>query len=502
VDLSPPFRALTAVTVLLAVHSAAYSQEQTIVSIQKGEIEFEYEGASPLAILRAHLRAADEDLARKYAAELLGTLTTNPALEGCCPKTGAVRIIFAAHDPAGAPVIARVVLGLDPITASLTGLSGERRPIDDLFITEDGRSSLKTIVRSVAEEDPLLAHGGEVFKTAFGGLILASSTAIPSRPTVMEVKAAAVLPPAGQNLLLKQTAEWSTDPELELGLVASTAPPKPRVYIQWRRTVLPHPRGTVTMTDYLTVDDPVQQLMGTARDLQTSLVANPSSGACAKPLADRVVGELSTAAESADCLPGAGADACVKKLREAFKTAFQGVTPTTGCETVHFQTARMFERLAGQLPSSMTTTTILKNVPRSRWSVGLGTALLFGAKIDPEHPKVQIQNGAIAVSALPRLSSMAVVNWHPFPFRPRAVGMDGGRERVRAFGSLAFAPNFAVGGGLGFGVTRQVALNAGGMFILADTAAASRIEEKVKESVPFDARWIRTFFIGASFRLK
>jgi hypothetical protein len=126
VDLSPPFRALTAVTVLLAVHSAAYSQEQTIVSIQKGEIEFEYEGASPLAILRAHLRAADEDLARKYAAELLGTLTTNPALEGCCPKTGAVRIIFAAHDPAGAPVIARVVLGLDPITASLTGLSGER----------------------------------------------------------------------------------------------------------------------------------------------------------------------------------------------------------------------------------------------------------------------------------------------------------------------------------------------------------------------------------------
>jgi len=80
--------------------------------------------------------------------------------------------------------------------------------------------------------------------------------------------------------------------------------------------------------------------------------------------------------------------------------------------------------------------------------------------------------------------------------------MGGWHERFRVVGAVALAPSLGFGAGIGFGLTKQVALNAGGIMVMADTASASRIGEKVTTSVPFDVGWIPAVFVGASVRLK
>jgi hypothetical protein len=108
-------------------------------------------------------------------------------------------------------------------------------------------------------------------------------------------------------------------------------------------------------------------------------------------------------------------------------------------------------------PLTLNPTVTYRNTPLRRWTYGL---LAGGVAWSKARDRAKVESNVLSADPLPPTLTMAIVNVHPKPYdesRPRMSS----EERLRFFGGTVLTPGFGVGAGVGVGLVRGFAVNAG-----------------------------------------
>jgi hypothetical protein len=192
---------------------------------------------------------------------------------------------------------------------------------------------------------------------------------------------------------------------------------------------------------------------------------------------------------------------CVKRLKSALADALETAKTDDRC------TADQARDVVGAFQSDLqldmfkaSGSTAIVNQPLQRYSFGIATGYIAAISSDPSRPRVQIQNGKIAVNPLSRSLALGVVNLPLWGYDRTAPEMTR-RERLRPFVAMAFAPYFGAAAGFSCAVNRYLAANIGFARLWYDAPKdGERIDQPpVDKSAPFTLAVSNAIFVAAAY---
>jgi hypothetical protein len=463
--------------------------------VVRAEIELE----TPwLAILREANARGSQRLLTAAIQEFLSDLSQVP-LEACCADANAIyQVAFRASEDAGAPLV-RVFAGSNGLTrGSLPGISGPGHPLYEIFVSEDLNVALDSAYSSTPQESPLDEQLAQFVK------VLLANVALPGSANVIRAAASGAR-----------------------ATVPRTEPPLPRyppLAVAISKLELPDSRAQLTITHTVSPLDPAGHIRSQGRWVADSVLrraivesvlgrkpgsdVTPETASACASIALAVEKALSAATQTGDCRPlRADPAKCFVQARSAIETAFDNaVKGEERCSSAAaFPIAQRFLSTVPDKLAEYKGTATVRNVPRTHWSLGLGTAFIAALQTQRDKPRVEISNGSIAVDPFTRPLAMGTVSWVPAGYDPESFRLRT-TERLRLFGGAAFAPHFGAVTGVGVALNRYLTANTGYAWLVYDTPKPGETvgEEPsaANRAAPFELAGAHAWFVGVSFNVK
>jgi hypothetical protein len=389
-----------------------------------------------------------------------------------------IALVWVGADALGRTQLMRAIVHLpEPAaySADLPGVPG----VTEVFVSGTVGARAASLYTSTAEKDPLAQQLPEFVQALFGPL----STTV-----------------AG--ILGKVTG----------GVAARSferAPVQPRLGVTISGVVLPIARASVRLqmraNDLITVEaftDAVGRL-GT-----TLLFDGAGRSTLARAQIATLVDNLPEVA-SANC-QAAGSTApspvgCRNQLDTAIKSAFDTAIagkPSNADAAAIEAVDRQFRTLAVNALSTSTELDLtFKNRPPTHFAFGAGSAVMGYARVNRVRAKVA-DSGSLASDPLPRVMTMAFVNWSPRGYDEASLKISA-PERFRAFFGAALTPDFGIIGGVNVLLQRGIGVVGGIGVLFGKGAEADEIgKPPAAKEDPFQLALGRTAFLGISYNYK
>ena len=495
-----------ALCVLIGV-SGATAQEVTVKPRPVETVTIPYADVSPVWVIRQHLTSGDRDRLRAYALEFVGTLAKHPQLKDRLDPAKSFRLILLTRDGAGKTVATSVLISQPAVEwGRLPGVGGDRN-LFEIYLSDSPRSTVTSVWTSKAEENPLATAAGDFVQAILPKLALPTATLLTLESTRGSTTPTCAAPPA-----TAADSRWrTTQPELPerpplrpafcLEAGARGGPVLPSFTAAITEVPLSQRRSSLTVGDAVTVQDTSTHMSAENTALQWVLRQRYSGNSSMLTLIDAIAVAVVKAVGSAECQPPViNATACATGARTAIRAAYSAATVQPADRDHALKIARTFEELAGDAPTYVTGQSTVSNMPATRFTFAVGTAVIGKAWLPTDEPRIKNQSGNIVADPLGRLTAYAGVNWFPRGFQPRTGGV-AEHESFRFFGGAAFAPYFGPLGAVGWGFTRTLAVNVGGGLILTDTMPANRVGTPVKAGESFSLGWVPMVFVGMSVKV-
>jgi hypothetical protein len=450
-----------------------------------------YQTSDWLALQRLALEIAC--VARRNASEAVrddeaeyetcgGSAAAHPAARALDAARNHVAVMWLGHDAFGKPQLLRVVVHGSPrrdYQPDLPGLAagdGEGQLVE-LFLSRSPQGRVSTTYASKREEDPLLAQVPALIQAVAGPLF-----------TTIGTLAGRI--PGGRAEALPE-------------------PVRPKLTATVKRVGLPFPRATIRLTGI--AREPVSS--GAFAEAAAALAGSLSfsqvpHAPCARALARTLAAELPAATQDPVCSgPAPRADACLEAFDKVLTGGFTAAAAS--CESgkpskESLQALTTVDRAFRGLVEEGTSTgaqldVTFRNRPPTHFAFGAGSAVMVEAW--QTRPRVDAKDGVIVASPLPRVMTMAFVNWSPAGYDPeQALSMS---ERWRVFAGAALTPDFGAVLGLNVLLVRGIGVTAGGGFLFGKGAGASEIGgPPARPDDPFRLSIARTAFAGISYNFR
>jgi hypothetical protein len=224
------------------------------------------------------------------------------------------------------------------------------------------------------------------------------------------------------------------------------------------------------------------------------------------PLAAR----LSCGPPDAPPAPGSGgavnrSKVCREALDKVMKSAFEAAMLKAANNDAVVVTAvdKAFRELAvNALSTSAELKMTFKNRPLTRFTFGAGAAVIANAHLNRVRTKIDDKSGNLVSDPLPRVMTMAFVNWSPAGYNDAAAKISWS-ERVRPFFGAALTPDFGVIGGVNVLLGRGIGVVSGIGWLFGKGAEAEEIGKPPAAAAdPFKLVVSRSLFFGISYSYK
>jgi hypothetical protein len=194
-------------------------------------------------------------------------------------------------------------------------------------------------------------------------------------------------------------------------------------------------------------------------------------------------------------------DALDKVLKGAFDVAMAG-NPSGGDAAAVGNVDSQFRGLAvTALSSNAELDMTWRNRPLTHYAFGAGTAVIVHGRLNTVRTKLD-DRGVLVSDPLPRVMTMAFVNWSPAGYDDAAAKLSP-RERIRGFFGAALTPDFGVVGGINVLLQRGVGIVGGAGLLFGKGAEADEIgKAPAAREDPFKLALARTLFVGISYSYK
>lgn len=466
---------------------------------------FKISDRSPVDILTQHQESGDWNKLQAYARELLKDFGKQPpiaALLGDITENY-YNFIWESKNAEGKAIVNRVLvhMKLKPQHAArLPGISYEApQPVAPATLASEATKALPDPPEPQVEA-PIDALGPQLFDVLLSPADVATlSSVYVSTPAVDP--ATAQLPDVMAKVNILGFAAKATGTE--------DRPPQILVYVN--QPILPVRRAAIKIKDVIETRPALSSLTDAyGKVLNAVLTRQARTSPCAATLANAIKTALDEAVSPKGGVCTNASDACAKLVTTTIDSTYASTIKGCAKETlapVGFDPVVAVEQefkkvIAVAGPKQTTGESTLNNTPLTRYSFGLMTGLLIGHTTLRE-PRLKVDSGKIANAPLDRALSMVVVNAHPWPYDSEWSGMSKA-ESFRLFGGTVLTPDFGFTGGIGFGLVRGLAVNAGAVFLLSDAAKAGEKvgAEPTDKNDPFRSLLHVGGFVGFSYIFK
>ena len=194
-------------------------------------------------------------------------------------------------------------------------------------------------------------------------------------------------------------------------------------------------------------------------------------------------------------------DALDAVLKRAFETAIKGASDKDAAVVTDVD--KKFRELAvNALSTSAELDMTFKNRPLTKFTFGAGGAVIAKAHLNRVRTKIDDKTGLLVSDPLPRVMTMAYVNWSPTGYDEVATKM-ALAERVRPFFGAALTPDFGIIGGVNVLLTRSIGVVGGVGWLFGKGADAEEIgKAPAAKEDPFRLAVSRSLFAGISYNYK
>ncbi len=390
-----------------------------------------------------------------------------------------VVLVWVGSSPLGRTQVMRAVVHAptpEPFSADLPGVSG----FTEVFLASSLDARAVSLYTSTREKDPFIEQLPEFIKAIFAPL----STTI-----------AGIL--GGVQGAAKEAVE------------------EPKLAVTVSGVVMPIRRASVraqTKVKDLVSQDDFRDAVAT---IGTTLMFDGAGrSAPARTQISTLMSELPLTAK-VSCGPPAAApssgsamnrskvcrDEFDKVLKRAFDAAAKGATDKD--LAVVTDVDKKFRELAvNALSTSAELDMTFKNRPLTKFTFGAGGAVIANAHINRVRTKIDDKTGQLVSDPLPRVMTMAYVNWSPAGYDEAAAKISTA-ERVRPFFGVALTPDFGIIGGVNVLLTRGIGVVGGIGWLFGKGADAEDIgKPPAAKEDPFKLAVSRSLFVGISYNYK
>jgi hypothetical protein len=439
---------------------------------------------TPLQELTRLQLAGDSEVLHAFGLRLVQALAARTDLSTDMGNVGRdyYRLVWQGTDGDGKPKAFQLLVheGRRPDqTTRLNGITtGSRQRLIDILVADDEQSVLHSVYVSTPVANPLLEQIPDVLKKVD---VLGFVATVRDRKNAFAVVEAPTPPGARFALYRPQLPCSRADVQVADAIIVPTTAAK---FVQG--------------ADELAVQ--VEQ-----REARTSICAAQLAEAYRHAIATVAQGEACQAAKNAED----GRDACGKALENALNEAYKervavcSREPDGAAQDPVLVVDDKFRALVATFGQKIARNeSKLQNVPDTRYSFALMTAVMVGAPT-LSATRVKVDQGKLTDDPLPGLLTMAVVNIHPRPYDAAAFGQTWA-ERVRFFAGATITPDFGAAAGAGIAIIRGLAVNAGAAWLLVSGPGPGETigQAPVDKNHPFRLAGGRAFFFGLSYTLK
>jgi hypothetical protein len=368
-------------------------------------------------------------------------------------------------------------VGGTPMVVDLPGVGAGNDPVYEVFFSRGTRGKIADVYVSTRDKNP-------------------TSEELPAFVQ-------AIASPLFETVGVFAGAVTRTEDETANGSIAATvfqvSLPFERATIKWKAVA----REPVTQQDF-------ESALGTfAARLKFTEVPH---SLCAQNFIDQIVETLKTTVAGRACSADdpAAASSCRASVGTALAATYAaqkcGSPPSqrapSDAEKTDFlsidKKARAFvdENLTLSVDTEMT----FKNRPPTHWTFGFGSGVIGSASLTK--PRVKLDDDTIAADPMPRVMTLAFVNWSP-------AGYDAERddlslaERVRPFFGATLTPDFGIAGGANVLLARGIGIVGGVTVMFAKGASPEEIGKvPANPDQPFAISYAKAVFAGISYNFK
>ena len=408
------------------------------------------------------------------------------------PSTHHIILVWIGADAFDKPMLARIVVhgppGAEPAggardddvalaLADLPGVGAGDDPLYEVFFSRGTRGKIADVYVSTRDKNPISeelpafiqAIAAPLFETIgiLGGAV--GPTLIPTaQPSIAATVSRIALP------FERATIKWKAvarEPVTESDFIASLAD----LSSDLKFSKVPH---SSCAKDF--IDRVLERLQAAVRDPVCSADAASSASSC-KPF---IGTELTAVFDSQRCGP--------PSARRAAADPERAELLSIDAEVRKF----ISENLTMSAESELT----FRNRPLTHWSFGAGSGVIATASLT--QPRVKLQDALIVADPLPRVTTLAFVNWSPAGYNAEADHL-GVAERVRPFFGATLTPDFGIAGGVNVLLARGIGVLGGAAVMFAKGAAADDINKVPADpDKAYDISYARVLFWGISYNFK
>jgi hypothetical protein len=411
----------------------------------------------------------------------------SPALSALDYTTRHVALVWIGSDALGKTQLMRAVVHWpepEPFSADLPGIGGGNGGLTEVVLAASLDARAVSLYTSTAEKNPLAEQlPGFVqaifapLSTTIAGVLGGVQGAVTKRaftpamvaPRLAVTVKGVVLPLRRASIRLQMRAKDLVSSREFTSAVVNLA--------------------TTLMFDGAGRSDRARTQIGTLlKDLPETAAAS-----CAAPGPADATDAASRAAACRDALDTV--------LKTAFDAAMTG-TPSSGDAGVVANVDSRFRALAvTALSSSAELDMTWKNRPLTHFAFGAGSAVIAHGRLNRVRTKIG-DGGTLVSDPLPRVMTMAFVNWSPRGYDEVAATLSA-RERIRGFFGAALTPDFGVIGGVNVLLQRGVGIVGGAGLLFGKGAEVDEIgKAPAAKEDPFKLALARTVFVGISYSYK
>jgi hypothetical protein len=378
------------------------------------------------------------------------------------PKTNFYTVVLAAPDLKNKPALMRFLYserkGYDNFFSRLPGLAvGEKGNLYEIYLHLEPKDTLRSTYVSTEQPNPLVAQ-------------------IPA--FVRKFEPSAILP-----LVWPQAAvERETK----------------KVTVQLTQILLVHKRATIDVKDLVSV--PAGQMTsGGTNKLSESIKKHQALySPCGQQLSDKIQRRMVRVIEDS----GQNTAGLNDRLKENIVNEYSAFVDSNQCPfdeaTVLASVEKAYLTAVSKESEYIENGAKFTNIPYTSLNFGLlGTYIAYN---HPSSARAKISNGIVTPDPIKGALSMAVLNIYPKPYDAEALHMTK-NERLRLFVGGILAPEFGVGGGVGFGIVRGLSLNFGGGLLFISTLKEGEQfgNAPVNKENPFKTGTAAVLFAGIGY---
>jgi hypothetical protein len=190
------------------------------------------------------------------------------------------------------------------------------------------------------------------------------------------------------------------------------------------------------------------------------------------------------------------------EIKAAYDAAMAKKPSTADAEAIEWVDKQFRELVVNALSVSATLNTTLKNRPLTHFAFGAGAAVMPYARVNRVRTKLDEDSGVLASDPLPRVMTMAFVNWSPRGYDEASPTLRAS-ERFRGFLGAALTPDFGVVGGINVLLQRGIGIVGGVGLLFGNGAEPEEVGTPPAPSQdPFKLAVGRTAFVASGYNYK